>query len=163
MAIDEMGFMVTRTRVGDNHVSEELKKGGDFGGEPSGSWIFPGSSLCPDGIYAAARLVTIASRQRLSGLVDSIPGYPLLRGSVTGEGVALSDLEKQLLALEPLSVNGIDGIKLSFKDGWLLVRASGTEPKIRITAEAESELRVHQLYDRGVGIIEECLKGGKEE
>ncbi|TRZ49046.1 MAG: phosphoglucosamine mutase, partial [Dehalococcoidia bacterium] len=39
MAIDEMGFKITRTRVGDTHVSEELKKGGDFGGEPSGSWV----------------------------------------------------------------------------------------------------------------------------
>ena len=41
MAIDEVGFSVCRTRVGDTCVSEELKGGGDFGGEPSGSWVFP--------------------------------------------------------------------------------------------------------------------------
>jgi len=163
MLIDEMGFSVTRTSVGDTYVSEELKRGGDFGGEPSGSWVFPNSSLCPDGIYAAARLVAIASQQKLSQLVDNIPHYPIIRGNMVNEGVAVPTLGRQLLAMEPLSVSDIDGIKLSFGDGWLLIRASGTEPKIRVTAEAKSEARVHQLYDRGVQAIKDCLKGSREE
>ena len=60
MAIDEVGFIVNRTIVGDTYVSEKLKGGGHFGGEPSGSWVFPSISLCPDGIYAAAQVVAIA-------------------------------------------------------------------------------------------------------
>lgn len=165
MVIDEMGFSVTRTRVGDIYVSEELRRGGDFGGEPpvarfggepSGSWVFPDNSLCPDGIYAAARLVAIASRERVSQLVDNIPCYPLLRGSIANEGVVVSNLREQLLAMGPLSVSNVDGIKLNFADGWLLVRMSGTEPKIRITAEARSEARVHQLYDECIRVIKEC-------
>ncbi len=163
IAIDEMGFKVTRTRVGDTYVSEELRKGGDFGGEPSGSWVFPGISLCPDGIYAAAQVVALASHQKLSRLVDSIPHYPLLRGSTSSQGVAISDLEKHLLAMEPLSVSNIDGIKLNFDDGWLLIRASGTEPKIRVTAEAKSESQAHQLYNSGIRAIKECMKKGKGE
>jgi len=163
MTIDEMGFSVTRTKVGDTCVSEELKKDGDFGGEPSGSWVFPNISLCPDGIYAAARLVAMASRQKLSQLVDSIPRYPLLRGNISSEGVVMSKLERQLMAMEPLSVSNIDGIKLSFEDGWLLIRASGTEPKIRVTAEAKGEARVRQLYDNSIRTIRECMEGGKEE
>jgi len=163
MVIDEMGFSVTRTRVGDNYVSEELKKGGDFGGEPSGNWVFPNISLCPDGIYAAAQLVAIAGRQKLSQLVDGIPRYPLLRGNISSEGVVMSKLERQLKAMEPLSVSTIDGIKLNFEDGWLLIRASGTEPKIRVTAEARGEARVRQLYDNGIGIIRECMEGSKEK
>jgi len=162
MAIDEMGFTITRTRVGDPYVSEELKRGGDFGGEPSGSWVFPDISLCPDGIYAAARVATIASRQRLSQLVDSIPCYPVLRGSISSEGVVISRLEQHLMTMEPLSTSNIDGTKLNFEDGWLLVRASGTEPKIRVTAEAKSEARVHQLYDSGIRAIRECIEGDKE-
>jgi len=162
MAIDEMGFSVTRTRVGDTYVSEELKKGGDFGGEPSGSWVFPSISLCPDGVYAAARLVAMAGRQKLSQLVDGIPHYPLLRGSISSEWVVMSKLERQLMVMEPLSVSNIDGIKLSFTDGWLLIRASGTEPKIRITTEAKGEARMHQLYDNGIRAIKECIEGGKE-
>jgi len=157
MAIDEMGFNIRRTRVGDTYVSEELKKGGDFGGEPSGSWIFPSISLCPDGIYASARVVAIASRQKLSQLVDSVACYPLLRGSISSEGVVMSSLEPRLMAMEPKLVTNIDGIKLNFEDGWLLIRASGTEPKIRVTAEAKGEARVRQLYDSGIRAIEECL------
>ena len=159
MTVDEMGFSVTRTKVGDTYVSEELKKGGDFGGEPSGSWVFPNISLCPDGIYAAAQLVAMTSRQKLSQLVDSIPRYPLLRGNISSEGVKMSKLEQQLMAMEPLSVSNIDGIKLNFEDGWLLIRASGTEPKIRVTAEAKGEARVRQLYDSGIRVIGDCMEG----
>jgi phosphoglucosamine mutase len=157
MLIDEMGFSVTRTKVGDTHISEELKKGGDFGGEPSGAWIFPHSSLCPDGIYAAAQIVAIASQQSLSTMVDDIPQYPLLRGSVAGSGLAVSELGKRLAVLKPLSIDDSDGIKLNFKDGWLLVRPSGTEPKIRITAEAKTETRVHELYNSGLQAIKEGI------
>jgi len=159
MAIEETDFVVRRTKVGDTYVSEELRNGGDFGGEPSGSWIFPSISFCPDGIYAAAQIVAVASRQKLSELVDSIPCYPLLRGSISSEGVAMSSLESRLMALEPLSLSNSDGIRLSFQDGWLLVRESGTEPKIRLTAEAKSEVRVHELYDNGVRVIKDCMKG----
>jgi len=161
MAIDEMGLSVRRTRIGDTWVSEELRNGGDFGGEASGSWIFPGISLCPDGIYAAAQVVAIASRQKLSELVDNIPAYPLLRGSVGSDGVIMSALESGLMTMEPLSVSNIDGIKLSFEDGWLLVRASGTEPKIRLTAEAKSEAKVHQLYEDGLRAIRDSVNAGE--
>jgi len=147
MVIEEMGAKVRRTRIGDTAVSEELRNGGDFGGETSGSWIFPEISLCPDGIYAAARLAAIAGQQKVSELVDSLPSYPLLRGSAAGDGVDMSRLESRLLALEPLSVSHTDGIKLDFKEGWLLVRPSGTEPKIRITAEAKTEAGAAQIYN----------------
>jgi len=163
MVVDELGFKVTRTKVGDIYVSEELKKSGDFGGEPSGAWIFPNSSLCPDGIYAAAKLLAIASRHKLSVLVDQIPQYPLFRGSIASEGVVLSNLKKRLQTLKPLSVSDIDGLRLSFENGWLLIRASGTEPKIRLTAEAKSEPQARQLYDNGLQIIKECCLVGEDK
>lgn len=157
MAIEEMGIKVRRTRIGDTCVSEELRHGGDFGGETSGSWIFPNISLCPDGIYAAAQIAALARRQKLSELVDGIPAYPMLRGSVSSDSVVMSRLESQLMAMQPLSVSNTDGIKLDFYDGWLLVRASGTEPKIRLTAEAKSEARVHELYDNGLRAIRDSI------
>jgi len=158
MAVDEAGFKVRRTRVGDSYVSAELRSGGDFGGEPSGSWIFPGISLCPDGIYAAAQVAAIASRQKLSELVDSIPCYPLRRGDVSSEGVAVPRLESSLRAVKSLSVSDTDGIRLNFEDGWLLVRASGTEPKIRLTAEAKDEARLQEIYDDGLRAIKDCIE-----
>ena len=105
----------------------------------------------------------MASRQKLSQLVDSIPGYPLLRGSISSEGVVMSKLERQLVTMGPLSINTSDGIKLSFTDGWLLLRVSGTEPKIRVTAEAKGEARVHQLYDSAVKLIKDCMSKSGEK
>ena len=147
MAVEEFGFEVIRTKVGDPFVSEELRNGGEFGGEPSGSWIFPQVSLCPDGIYAAAQIARIAAERRLSQLVDEIPSYPIIRGSIPSNKFSLNKLEERLKALNPLSIGRTDGIRLSFKDGWLLIRPSGTEPKIRITAEARTGERANKLYN----------------
>lgn len=158
MTIDELGFKVARTKVGDIYVSEGLKGGGDFGGEPSGSWIFPKFSLCPDGIYAAAQITAIAGHDKLSRLVDNIPQYPILRGSINSRGVVMSELEERLSVMKPLLMSDIDGTRLDFGDGWLLIRASGTEPKIRVTAEAKSEARARQLYDNALGAIKDCME-----
>jgi phosphoglucosamine mutase len=160
MIIETLDLNVRRTRIGDTWVSEELRKGGDFGGETSGAWIFPVISLCPDGIYAAARIVEVAGRHKLSELVDALPVYPLRRGSVGSEGVDQSRLESNLITLEPVSVNRADGLKLDFADGWLLVRPSGTEPKIRLTAEAKTEERMQQLFEGGLKAINDSVKTG---
>jgi phosphomannomutase len=55
------------------------------------------------------------------------------------------------------SVNFEDGIRLAFDDGWLLVRQSGTEPRIRVTAEARTEARARELYNLGAEAIAGCL------
>jgi phosphoglucosamine mutase len=163
MAIDEMGFSIRRTPIGDTWVSEELRNGGDFGGETSGSWVFPGISLCPDGIYAAAKVAAIASQQSLAELVDEIPAYPILRGSVVSSGVVISSLESALITMKPKRIGNFDGLKLDFDDGWLLVRPSGTEPKIRLTAEAKSSERAHQLYDGAMTAIAKSRNAGGSE
>ena len=102
----------------------------------------------------------MAGQPKLSEMVDSLPSYPLLRGSAASDGVDMPRLEKRLLALEPLSVKHTDGIRLDFKEGWLLVRPSGTEPKIRITAEAKTEAETSRLFNdckqaiRDSGLVE---------
>jgi phosphoglucosamine mutase len=158
MAIEETGLKIRRTRIGDTWVSEELKNGGDFGGETSGAWIFPVISLCPDGIYAAAQIALIAAQNKLSELADQVPAYPLHRGGVSSEGVDTTRLEEKLKNIKPASVGNTDGYKLVFDDGWLLVRPSGTEPKIRLTAEARTETRAQQLYDEALMAVKDSVK-----
>lgn len=71
-----------------------------------------------------------------------------------------SRLEANLRALKPLAVINTDGIRLSFNDGWLLVRPSGTEPKIRLTAEAKTEARAKHLYERGLKAVKDSIDNG---
>ncbi|MBI4289117.1 MAG: phosphoglucosamine mutase [Chloroflexi bacterium] len=156
MAIEQAGFQTSRTRVGDAFVSQELKEGGDFGGEAAGAWIFPRVSLCPDGVYAAAVAVSIASQGKLSQQVDAIPSYPLLRVSFPASSSLLAAIDSELMKLEPASVTRLDGLRLDMGDGWLLVRPSGTEPKLRLTAEAISLPRARELLDGAIRIIESC-------
>lgn len=163
MLIDELGFEVVRTRVGDTFVSDELRakakrNAKEFGAEPSGCFIFPKVSLCPDGIYAAAKIAQIASEQKISSLVERISSYHVLRGSVAADRAILKIVEKRLRDEGKGRLSTIDGISLSFDDGWLLIRPSGTEPKIRITAEARSERRARELYDWGREVINKSLK-----
>jgi len=154
MSIEEQGFKTTRTRVGDAYVSEELKKGGgDFGGEPCGAWFFPTVSYCPDGIYAAALVAKLATKKKLSVQAASLPSYPMRRGSTPGDRSLMGRIEPALLRLDPISLSREDGLRAGFADGWLLVRPSRTEPRIRITAEAKTVQRAETLYDRALAAI----------
>ena len=148
---------ITRTRVGDVFVAEEMKKSGaEFGGETSGTWIFPRISYCPDGIYAAARLVEILSREkeRFSDLLASLPEYRIKRGSIPYPG-DMKRIEKELRVLDFSDISTIDGIRLTFDDAWALVRPSGTEPIIRITVEGKQADDVEKLYLK----IDDIIKG----
>jgi len=156
MLIDAVlpNIKITRTRVGDVFVSEEIKRtGADFGGEASGTWVFPEISYCPEGIHAAASLVEILSRgrggegERFSDQISSMPEYAIKRGSITYQG-DMDAIEGELRSLEFSEISTIDGIRLTFDDSWALVRASGTEPLIRITVEGETADVVERLYRR---------------
>ncbi|MBI2855195.1 MAG: phosphoglucosamine mutase [Chloroflexi bacterium] len=153
MSIDEQRLEVIRTKVGDAFVSEELKNGGDFGGEPAGAWVFPSVSYCPDGIYSAACAVKIASKGKLSEQAGRIPSYPIRRGSTMGDRGSIDAAEQWLMELQPTSVSRIDGLRLAFDDAWLLVRPSGTEPKVRLTVEARTKERADALYEHVVRLI----------
>lgn len=151
MAIEEIAE-VHRTPVGDSFVSEELLSWGDFGGEPSGSWIFPGHTLCPDGIYAAALFCSISSENKVSSLIDEMPDYPILRSSYLCKN---SHEVLKILGAD----NPTDGIRVEDEDGWYLIRASGTEPKVRITAEGRDKETAKRMEEKGHNLLK-CA--GKE-
>jgi phosphoglucosamine mutase len=160
MSIEEMNFTVRRTKVGDPYVSEELKKGGEFGGEPSGAWVFPRVSYCPDGIYAAAVITAIAGRGKLSEIVDDIPSYPVKRGNISGTFTGLEELHVRLERIfRPLTTDNIDGIKMNLENGWILIRPSGTEPKIRLSVEARNEKTAEEYYRECYNLIQDFIRG----
>ena len=77
----------------------------------------------------------------------AVPAYPLLRASLPGKVGSLDEIEAALAFLHPNATDRTDGVKLSFDDGWLLVRPSGTEPKVRLTTEARTEEKAQRLMD----------------
>jgi phosphoglucosamine mutase len=133
---------VRRTPVGDAYVSEELLTWGDFGGEPSGAWIFPKISNCPDGPFAAALFCEMSSEWDIAKEIDAIPKYHLLRESLASE--TAQEVLSRLGASSPT-----DGIRIADEEGWCLIRASGTEPKIRITAEGKTLAKAKALLTKG--------------
>jgi len=156
-ALAEVGATVERTRVGDVFVAECASEDGvAFGGEPSGAWIWPSETLCPDGPLAACKLVTmVAERGPLSGLLGGIEQYPIRRESVdVTEKDATMERIRSLAAERFGDVNATDGVRVETDAGWLLVRASGTQPLIRLTAEARDGIRADELLERGYGLIE---------
>ncbi len=141
MIIDDCAE-VRRTPVGDAFVSEELLTWGDFGGEPSGAWIFPKISYCPDGPFAAALFCEMSSEWDIAKEIDAIPKYHVLRESFTCE--TAWDIVTRLGASIPT-----EGIRITDEDGWCLIRASGTEPKIRITVEGKTLAKAKCLLAMG--------------
>jgi phosphoglucosamine mutase len=137
---------VRRTPVGDTFVSEELLSWGDFGGEPSGAWIFPRISFCPDGPFAAAMFCEIASEWDVAEEIENMPSYPIVRESFVCESAR--EIMSALGAENPT-----DGIRIENKNGWCLIRASGTEPKIRLTAEGKTRGDVKKMRNKGRSLI----------
>jgi phosphoglucosamine mutase len=148
MLVEEIAE-VRRTPVGDAFVSEELRTWGDFGGEPSGAWIFPQISLCPDGPFAAALFCEIASGMDVAEKIDAMPAYPVIRKSY-----ACLDARSLMTALG--AENPTDGIRIAKEDGWCLIRASGTEPKVRITAEGKTKQAVKAMFEYGRSLLKQA-------
>ena len=156
-AIDSLGGRVTRTKVGDVFVAEAAtREAVVFGGEPSGAWIWPDETLCPDGSLAAAKLTAcVAAEGSLAEQVASVATYPIQRRSIeVDDKTAVMERVAAKLSDAYDDVTTIDGVRVSTADGWVLVRPSGTQPLIRITAEAETETAADDLLAATVDRVE---------
>ncbi|WP_254524327.1 phosphoglucosamine mutase [Natrinema caseinilyticum] len=160
-ALADVGASVTRTQVGDVYVAERTTEADVvFGGEPSGAWIWPEETLCPDGPLAACKLVElVASRGPLSDLVAEIDGYPIRRTSVEVEDKAAVMAEVDDRVTERYDeIDTLDGVRVETAAGWFLLRASGTQPLIRVTAEARSESDADALFEDARSLITESIE-----
>jgi len=146
---------VVRTRVGDVSVAERASEPGvAFGGEPSGAWIWPAHALCPDGPLAAAKLVELAAERPLADRVNDIEAYPIHRDSVSvTEKAAVMERIHERVQAEYDDVTTLDGVRVDLGDAWFLLRASGTQPLIRITAEARDPERANTVFEEAREIV----------
>ncbi|WP_226022616.1 phosphoglucosamine mutase [Halomicrobium salinisoli] len=146
---------VTYTPVGDVYVAAAASEDGvAFGGEPSGAWIWPEATLCPDGPLAACRLVELHDERDIAERVAEVPDYPIRRDSVEVQDKgAVMDRVASLVADEFDDVRTLDGVRVDLGDAWFLVRASGTQPLVRITAEARESDRADDAFETAAGLV----------
>jgi phosphoglucosamine mutase len=155
-AVAAVGAEVTRTPVGDVYVAERATEPDvAFGGEPSGAWIWPEETLCPDGSLAACRLVELVARRgALADLADDIDTYPIRRESVeAAEKTAVMERVRELVGDRYDDVQTLDGVRVDLGDAWFLVRASGTQPLVRVTAEARDPERADAVLEEALSIV----------
>jgi len=163
LAVDDhlgaAGVTVTRTKVGDVYVAERVTDDGVvFGGEPSGAWIWPDATLCPDGPLAACKLVELASERPLSERAAEVETYPIRRDSVeTDEKRAVMERVAERVAAAYDDVSTLDGVRVDLGDGWFLLRASGTQPLVRVTAEARDEERADAVFGEARDVLDAAL------
>ena len=135
--MEERGIRVVTTDVGDRYVLEALRRdGGKLGGEQSGHVIWLDRHVSGDGLVAALLLCAALGGRTLSEAAAVMPRFPQAKENVP---VAAGELPAGLLD-ELARIN--DGLG---KTARVLVRPSGTEPVIRVLAEAESDEAASEL------------------
>lgn len=147
------GSAVRYTPVGSIYVARTMRtllENGEpviFGGEGNGGLIFPDHQFCRDGGMTAAMMVSIlaGSKRPLSDLVSGLPERHIIKDKIR------ADKGAEILAGLPAQYPGTridltDGVKIFTGDAWALVRASGTEPIIRIIIDAKSPSAGTALY-----------------
>lgn len=154
--IDELGVLgIERVmnRTGAVYCRSFVKENNlDFGGEFSGHLFFRDRFLgFDDGIYAILRLVEILSKtdKRVSQLFEGIHEYYStgeVKLEVTDENKF--DIVNEIIEYatkKKYDYSLIDGIRINFKDGWALVRASNTGPNLTLRFEARTKKRLEEI------------------
>lgn len=159
-AVGEAGGSVIRTAVGSPKVARKMMdEGGVFGGEENGGLIFADHQFCRDGGMAIGRMLeSIIKIGPLKEQVDSlVPFY-----TVKKKLVCPDDLKEPVLNFLDENTPNIrkdttDGLKLIFTNGWVLARASGTEPIFRVYAESRDKAVAEELASKYESMVDEYL------
>ena len=144
VAMERMGGRMVRTGVGDRYVVECMRrKGFSFGGEQSGHLVFLDHITTGDGILAALQLLSVMEKHHkpLSELSGIMENFPQILKNVRTTGKirvdAIPGFQKRV---------GLFSEKLG-ASGRILVRASGTEPVIRVMVEGQDEGIISEMAD----------------
>jgi phosphomannomutase/phosphoglucomutase len=152
VAINE-GCTIYYTPVGSIYVARTMRslieegKEVVFGGEGNGGLIFPDHQFCRDGGMTAAMMVFILSstNKKLSALLNTLPQRTMIKDKISSRrGAEVLEYIRKVYLHETLDLT--DGIKIIRKNSWALVRASGTEPIIRIIVDSENGDFGHEFH-----------------
>ncbi len=157
MRIDTVAKEVIRTPIGDVAVANAIKReNADFGGEPSGSFIFPEVHLFPDGPLTAAKIVELISKDAFYETLSGIKSYPMKRLKIPCDESSKRGIMEKLKSVVK-DADHTDGVKINKENGWFLIRPSGTEPYMRITAEGENRIALDDLVIEASELLEQVI------
>ncbi|MDO4779054.1 MAG: phosphoglucosamine mutase [Tissierellia bacterium] len=149
-AFDEIGIKTVVTDVGDKYVSEEISKNGySVGGEQSGHIILSKYATTGDGVLTSLKLLEaiIESKASLSLFTRDLKIFPqILKNIVVKDKKIVLNDEDVTLEIQKVSEE-------LGKNGRILVRPSGTEPKIRVMVEAETDELCEIYVERVIQVI----------
>ena len=151
-ALDEAGIQYAQTQVGDRYVWEHMRaSGGRIGGEQSGHIIFGKLATTGDGILTSIKLMeaVMGRKSTLGELAAPVHTYPqvLINVRVSDKKAAMADPD--VVAAAASVESALAG------DGRALVRASGTEPLVRVMVEAATDEIAREQAQRVVDVIRE--------
>jgi len=154
--IRENGGKPKMSRVGHSFIKEMMRESkGIFAGELSGHFYFRDNFYTDSGIIMAIWVLNLLSskKKRLSELVNPLKKY-YASGEINSK---VSDKEARMKELAEKYKDGkvsfLDGVKIDFDDFWFNVRASNTEPLLRLNLEAKSKELMEEKRDEVLGII----------
>lgn len=153
------GQKVERAPVGEANVVERMTaRGAVIGGEGNGGVILPDVHLGRDAPVAAALalLLLADTGTTVSAIVNSAPRYAIVKAKLKRPEGSLEPWYAALERLVPGATRDAqDGLRLALADRWLHVRPSGTEPVVRIIAEAPTRDGAQELIARGEAALKE--------
>ena len=152
------GGTVHRAAVGEiNVVDKMLTTRAAVGGEGSGGVIVPQIHAGRDSLVGTALLLDflVSRREDLSGVVASLPAYAMIKQKVAYEGDPSRLFELLETTFSSARALHGDGIRLDFEDAWVHVRASNTEPILRIISEAGERSQAETLVKN----VEDVMRG----
>lgn len=147
-AARDFGARFLRAPVGEANVARAmLAEGAVIGGEGNGGVMYPGLHIGRDAPLAAALVLQhlAATDRSLSELVAGAPAYRIVKAKMPRGGDLGATYAAMRRAFPDASADERDGLRLGWQDRWLHVRPSGTEPIIRLIAEAPTEREAEEL------------------
>jgi phosphoglucosamine mutase len=164
LAVKDLGAEVVRGRVGDvsvAHLVQELDAA--LGVEQVGVYVFPEVGYYPDSIFASLFLLNhLKDVGEIRQFVRSLPALSFEKAKVTCPNElkepVMARVKEEARVLGPGDMNTLDGLRVDFSDSWVLIRASGTEPVIRIISESPSQARSAALLNKGERLVRSLVE-----
>ena len=160
--VEENGGTAVRSRVGHSYIKKMMADtGAIFGGEHSGHFYFRDFWRADSGMLAALHALAALSESKgsLSQLLHSYNRYSSsgeINSVVSDAQSVMDSIESHYSAMEGITTDHLDGLTVESSDWWFNVRASNTEPLLRLNVEANSDELMKKVSTQVLALI-----GGK--